>query len=147
MSADPDRLRRLQAAYSGASLSALQNLPESFERDAVKAGAFMGTWAAAEDLAGMLQKRVLDLSRRYREPFPGILGPGFDDLARQQAGLFLKEVRRVASVDGVVSREYLYAAFHERLEGVRALEKDVQGHNRAADLAALMEVRPRHKSR
>ena len=121
-----DHVERLRDAYPDASHSALYHLPDGFEKDAAKAEAFFKTWAVAEDLASMLESRVTKLAKHFSECFPGVLPAGFEDLAEKHSGLFLRQVKRAAAQDGAVSSEFLYSAFGDELEKIRALEKQVR---------------------
>ena len=142
-----ERRQRLQEAFPEASASALEYLPETFDQDAGKARAFFRTSPAAEDLASMLSKRVRELGQRYREPFPGMVGPGFDELGLKYAGDFLARVRRAASIDGRVSKEDLYSAFDDQIEAVRSLAREVRARHLAAEVEALSERSNRPRSR
>ncbi len=83
-----DRFERLRQAYPDASHPALYHLPDVFEKDAAKAEAFFKTWAVAEDLASVLESRVLKFAKHFEECFPGALPAGFKDLADKHSGLF-----------------------------------------------------------
>ena len=83
MSEADARIDRLQRAYPEASYSALFHMPQALDEDAKKVAAFLRTWEAAEDLASMLESRVARLSERYREPFPGMTGPTFQEIGSQ----------------------------------------------------------------
>ncbi len=121
-----ERVERLRDAYPEASYSALHHLPKGFEGDTAKAGAFFRTWAAAVDLAGMLEARVGALARRFSEPFPGVLGVSFEDLGHMHRDAFLRHVQKAAAQDGQVSQELLYGAFGGELEKIRKLESNVE---------------------
>ncbi len=141
MSDFDDRLARLQEAYPDAVYSALFHLPQGFDQDSKKVRAFIRTWAAAEDLASMLASRIERLAEGYREPFPGMAGPGFEELGRKHAGAFLQKVQKAAAVDGTVSNEFLYGAFGDVLERVRKLEKDVKQAHLSSEIESLSQGR------
>ncbi len=126
MTALDDRLSRLRRAYPEAPFKALLRIPAGFDREPAKAQAFIRTWTAAQELASMIEWRVAGLARTYREPFPGMLGPNFKELAEGHSAAFLRQIETAASQDGTVSKKLLYGAFDAGLEKVRGLEMEVK---------------------
>ncbi len=137
------RMRRLQQAHPNASYSSLFHLPQTLGEDPRLVKAFFRTWEAAEDLASMLETRVSGLSARYREPFPGITGPTFQELGLSHSSAFLQKIRKAAAVDGTVSSEFLYGAFGDELEKVRKLDKEVRERHLAHEIETLSQGRRR----
>jgi hypothetical protein len=138
-----DRFDRLRQAYPDASYSVLHYLPDGFEKDAAKAEAFFKTWAAAEDLASMLESRVKKFAKHFSDCFPGALPPGFEDLAEKHSSLFLEQVKRAAAQDGAISSEFLYSAFGSELEKIQALEKQVRAAHEARMVPISLDRRGR----
>ncbi len=126
MNALDDRVSRLQKAHPEAPFTALLRLPRNFDHDPAKTQAFIRTWTVAQELASMIERRIAGLARTYREPFPGVLGPSFKELAEGQSAAFLRQIETAASRDGTVSQKLLYGAFDAGLEKVRWLEMEVK---------------------
>ena len=141
MSEADARIDRLQRAYPEASYSALFHMPKALDEDAKRVAAFLRTWQAAEDLASMLESRVARLSERYREPFPGMTGPTFQEIGTSHLSAFLQKVQKAAATDGTVPSGLLYKAFEGELEKVRKLERDVKERNLAFEIENLSHGR------
>ena len=139
-----DRVFRLQKAHPEAPFRALLRLPRNFDRDPAKTQAFIRTWTVAQELASMIERRIAGLARTYREPFPGVLGPSFKELAEGHSAAFLLQIETAASRDGTVSQKLLYGAFDAGLEKVRGLEMEVkQRHATQGDGASPRRSRSR----
>ena len=89
----------------------------------------------------MLECRVVRLSERYREAFPGMTGPTFQEIGASHSSAFLQKVQKAATVDGTVPSGLLYKAFEGELEKVRKLEKDVKERNLAFEIEDLSQGR------
>ena len=126
MNAFDDRLSRLQKAYPDAPLKALLRVPQSFDQDPVKTLASIRTWTVALELASTIEWRVAGLAKAHREPFPGVLGPDFRELAQGHSAAFLRRIKQAPAPGGSISKELLYGAFDAELEKVRALEAEIR---------------------
>ncbi len=126
MNASDDRLTRLQKAYPDAPFKALLRVPLSFDQDPVKIQASIRTWTVALELASMIEWRIAGLAKAYREPFPGVLGPDFRELAQGHSAAFLRRIEQAPAPGGSISKEFLYGAFDAELEKVRALDGEIK---------------------
>ena len=129
MNALDDRLTRLQKAYPDAPLKALLRVPLSFDQDPVKIQASIRTWTVALELASMIEWRVAGLAKAYREPFPGVLGPDFRELAQGHSAAFLRRIEQAPAPGGSIPKELLYGAFDAELDQVRLLEGEIRPRN------------------
>ena len=132
-----ERRQRLQEAFPEASASALEYLPETFDQSRQGARFF-------PNLAGCRGLSVDAQQARSRAwpasgAFPGMVGPGFDELGLKYAGDFLAgSAGRRASTAGF-RKKIFTAPSMIRLKPCEVSAREVRARHLAAEVEALSE--------